>query len=56
MFEKLEKLEKLINSALSSKVKASTIENSELLIEIDPQDLIDVVQFLKSNENASLDN
>ena len=45
-------LEKLINSELSIKVKKSLIENDELLIEIDEIELIEVVQFLKLNENC----
>ncbi len=52
MILNLQKIEKLINSELSSKIKNSSIENEELLIEIDESDLIDVVQFLKSNENC----
>ena len=48
----LKNLEKLINSELSSKVKSSIIENNELLIETDEAELLDVVQFLKSNENC----
>ena len=52
MILKLQKIEKLINSELSSKVKSSSIENDELLIEVDEKDIIDVVQFLKSNENC----
>tara|TARA_Y100000766_G_scaffold230286_1_gene204060 strand:- start:16 stop:630 length:615 start_codon:yes stop_codon:yes gene_type:complete len=51
MIIKLQKLEKLINSELSSKIKNSSINNDELLIEIDDSDLVDTVQFLKSNEN-----
>ncbi len=47
----LNKLEQLINSELSSKIISSSIENEELLIEINEKDLIEVVQFLKSNEN-----
>ena len=50
MFETLRKLEKFINSELSSKIHNSIIENDELLIEIDENDLIEVVQFLKSSE------
>ncbi len=45
-------LEKLINSELSSKVKSSKIENNELLIETEENELLDVVQFLKSNEKC----
>jgi NADH-quinone oxidoreductase subunit C len=42
----------LINSELSSKIQKSLINNEELLIEVNEKDLIDVVQFLKSNENC----
>ena len=49
MIENLEKLEKLISAELSSKIKNSEIENDELIIEINENDLIEVVQFLKSN-------
>jgi NADH-quinone oxidoreductase subunit C len=52
MILKLQKIEKLINSELSSKVKSSSIDNDELLIEVDEKDIVDVVQFLKSNENC----
>ena len=52
MILKLQKIEKLINSELSSKVKSSSIDNDELLIEVDEKDVADVVQFLKSNENC----
>ena len=50
MIENLQKLEKIINSELSSKIKKSIIENKELLIDINEEDLIEVIQFLKSNE------
>ena len=50
MLENLQKLERLINSELSSKIQNSLIENHELLIEINNRDLIEVIQFLKSNE------
>ena len=52
MILKLQKLEKLINSELSSKINNSSITNEELLIEIEENDLIDVVQFLKLNETC----
>ena len=52
MISKLQNLEKLINSELSSKVQSSSINNEELLIEINEKDLIDTVQFLKLNENC----
>tara|TARA_B100001248_G_C27172789_1_gene358697 strand:+ start:61 stop:675 length:615 start_codon:yes stop_codon:yes gene_type:complete len=50
MLENLKKLENFINSELSSKIQKSSIENEELLVEIDNNDLIEVIQFLKSNE------
>ena len=52
MISKLQNLEKLINSELSSKIHSSSIDNQELLIEIGENDLVDVVQFLKLNENC----
>ena len=52
MILKIKKIEKLINSELSSKIKNSFIENDELLIEIAEGDLNDVIQFLKSNESC----
>ena len=52
MISSLKDLEKLINSELSSKVKSSKIENNELLIETVENELLDVVQFLKSNEKC----
>ena len=52
MISKLQNLEKLINSELSSKIHSSSINNQELLIEIGENDLVDVVQFLKLNESC----
>ena len=52
MILKLQNLEKLINSELSIKVLNSVILNEELLIEIKDNDIVDVIQFLKSNENC----
>ena len=52
MNSKLQNLEKLINSELSSKILNSTIRNKELLIETSDNDLVEVIQFLKSNENC----
>ena len=50
MLENLKKLEKHINSELSSKIHNSVIYNDELLIEVGENDLTEVVQFIKSNE------
>ena len=52
MIKKLQQIEKSINSELSSKIKNSSIDNEELLIEINEKDLVDVVQFLKSHESC----
>ena len=49
MIENLKNLEKLISAELSSKILKSEIENDELIIEINDNNLIEVVQFLKSN-------
>ena len=48
----LEKLEKLVNSELASKIQSSIIENNEFLIEVNEVDLIDVMHFLKSNDSC----
>ena len=52
MISKLQNLEKLINSELSIKILKSSISNEELLIEINVNDLMESIQFLKSNENC----
>ena len=52
MTSNLKKLEKSINSELSSMVLNSLVDHNELLIEINENDLIEVIQFLKSNENC----
>ena len=50
--DKLEKLEKLVNSELGSKVQKSLIENQEIFIEVNEADLIESIQFLKSNNSC----
>ena len=52
MISNLKKIEKIINSELASKVQHSLIVNEELIVEIDAKDLIDIVQFLKSNDKC----
>ena len=42
----------LLFSELASKIQSSKIEKNELKIEINDNDLIEVVQFLKSNEKC----
>ena len=51
ILENLKKLEKLVNSELASKIQKSIIEHNELLIVINEIDLIEVIQFLKSNDS-----
>ena len=45
----LENLEKKINSELASKIKSSEIRHNQLYINIDCDDLIEVLFFLKNN-------
>ena len=52
MIDNLRKLEIYLNSELSIKIRNSSIENKELLIEVDQKDLVQVVQFLKSDEKC----
>ena len=44
------KLENVINSELASKVLNSFVQNDELTVEIGETDVVQVVQFFKSNE------
>ena len=50
--ENLQRLEKLINSELASKIQMSEIKNTELLFEVNEEDLIEVIQFIKSNDEC----
>ena len=45
-------LEKKINSELTTKVNSSNIKHSQIYINIDEKDLLDVVLFLKGNKNT----
>jgi NADH-quinone oxidoreductase subunit C len=47
---KLKELEKLVNSELTSKIKKSSINFNELLIETSEEELINVILFLKSSD------
>ena len=47
---KLNELEKLVNSELTSKIKKTTIAFNELLINTNEEELMDVILFLKSND------
>ena len=48
----LEELEKLVNAELTSKIQSSKIFFNELLIETKPEDLLEVIIFLKSDDNC----
>ena len=48
----LVEIEKIINSDLSTKIQNSFIENNELMIEIYENELIEVIQFLKTNDKC----
>ena len=48
----LKDIEKLINSELATKIQNSFVKNNELTIEINENVLIEVIQFLKSNEKC----
>ena len=50
MHLKLNELEKLINSELTSKIKKTSITFSELLIDTSEEELINVIFFLKSHD------
>ena len=50
--ENIQELEKVVNSELTSKIIKSSLDFDQLLIETKIEDLIDVIQFLKSNDNC----
>jgi NADH-quinone oxidoreductase subunit C len=50
--DKIKKLEKLVNAELTSKISRSDIEFEELSIETSVDELINVIQFLKSNDEC----
>ena len=48
----IQKLEKKINSELTTKIKTSKINHDQLYFKIDHEDLINVIVFLKSNQET----
>ena len=50
--DNLKKLEKLINSQLTSKIRKTKLEHDELSLFTGEEELIEVIQFLKSDENC----
>ena len=45
-------LEKKINSELTTKIKKTEIKHSQIYVEIDKEDLIDVILFIKTNKDT----
>ena len=50
--ESLINLEKKINSELSNKINSSKIKHNHLYLNIDANDLLDIMLFLKTNKNT----
>ena len=50
--ENLINLEKKINSELTTKINSSRIKHGQIYLSIDSNDIIDVILFLKTNENT----
>ena len=48
----LQDLEKKINSELTTKINNSKISHSQIFINIDGEDIVDVILFLKNNEKT----
>ena len=48
----LEDLEKFINSELTSKINNSLIKHETIYINIDHDELVDVISFLKTNKET----
>ena len=47
---KINELEKLVNSELTSKIKKTTIAFNELLVSTNEEEIIDVILFLKTHD------
>ena len=52
MMENLINLEKKINSELTTKINSSIIKHNQIYLSIDSNDIIDVILFMKTNENT----
>ena len=48
----LQNLEKKINSELTTKINSSKIKHSQIYLNIDSEDLIDVILFIKNNQST----
>ena len=49
----LEDIEKFINSELTSKINSSKINHGQIYLNIDETNILDVILFLKTNQNTS---
>ncbi len=49
----LEDIEKFINSELNSKINSSKINHGQIYLNIDETNILDVILFLKTNQNTS---
>ena len=52
--ENLIDLEKKINSELTTKINKTSIKHNQIYVQIDKEDLIDVVMFLKTKHICKL--
>ena len=50
--ENLINLEKKINSELTTKINSSRVKHNQIYLSIDSNDIIDVILFMKTNENT----
>ena len=50
--EKIKNIEKIINSELTSKIISSKITHNQIYINIENNDLIEVILFLKTNSTT----
>lgn len=50
--ENLINLEKKINSELTTKINSSKVKHDQIYLSIDSNDIIDVILFMKTNENT----
>ena len=53
-YGKLNQIRKKINSELTTKINSSKIKHGQIYLLIDSDDIIDVIFFLKTNENTKL--
>jgi len=52
LIKNIQELEKVVNSELTSKILESTVSFNELMIDVSNSNVIDTIQFLKTNESC----